>query len=63
MENSGLKVIYLDIMVGEKFLTQIPYHYCPLFPIDIKEVEKFVLEKRPTLKNKKFRIEFATQRV
>ena len=34
------------------------FKYCPLFPIDSEELVKFVLEKRPTLKGKPFRIAF-----
>ena len=63
MENSGLKIIHLDIMVKDKFVTQIPYPYCPLFPIDLEELKSFVLEKRPSLKNKDFKIEFSNNKV
>ena len=31
---------------------------CPLFPIDIEELEKFVTDRLPTLKDKDFRIVF-----
>ena len=63
MENSGLKIIHLDIMVKDKFVTQIPYPYCPLFPIDSEELKSFVLEKRPSLKNKDSKIEFSNNKV
>lgn len=63
MENSGLKIIYLDIMVKDRFVTQIPYPHCTLFPIDSEELKNFVLEKRPSLKNKDFRIEFSNNKV
>lgn len=63
MENSGLKIIYLDIMVKDRFVTQIPYPHCTLFPIDSEELKIFVLEKRPSLKNKDFRIEFSNNKV
>lgn len=63
MENSGLKIIYLDIMVKDRFVTQIPYQHCTLFPIDSEELKNFVLEKRPSLKNKDFRIEFSNNKV
>ena len=62
-ENSGLKIIYLDIMVKDRFVTQIPYPHCTLFPIDSEELKNFVLEKRPSLKNKDFRIEFSNNKV
>lgn len=59
----GYKVIYLDIMIRGLFVCQLPYKYCPLFRIEIEELEKFVLEKRPTLRNKKFVIAFSNNRV
>lgn len=34
------------------------YEYCPLFPIEERELHDFVVSKRPTLRNKNFRIEF-----
>lgn len=63
MENSGLKIIYLDIMIKDRFITQIPYPYCPLFPIDSEELRSFIEDKRPSLKNKDFRIEFSNNKV
>ena len=63
MENSGLKIIYLDIMIKDRFITQIPYPYCPLFPIDLEELRSFIEDKRPSLKNKDFRIEFSNNKV
>ena len=41
-----------------RFICTLFYKYCPLFPIDSEELVKFVLEKRPTLKGKPFRIAF-----
>ena len=63
LENCRLKIIHLDIMVKDKFVTQIPYPYCPLFPIDLEELKSFVFEKRPSLKNKDFKIEFPNNKV
>ena len=63
MENSGLKSLYLDIMIKDRFITQIPYPYCPLFPIDSEELRSFIEDKRPSLKNKDFRIEFSNNKV
>lgn len=57
------KTIYLDIMVGNRFYCQIPMKYCPLFPIEEKQVTEYVLEKRPLLKNKKFIVNFSNERV
>lgn len=47
-----------DVMLNGRFICTLFYKYCPLFPIDSEELVKFVLEKRPTLKGKPFRIAF-----
>lgn len=36
----------------------VRYQYCPLFPIDEQELEKFVIDRLPTLKGKDFKILF-----
>lgn len=59
----GYKVIYLDIMIKDRFVCQLTYEYCPLFPIEEKDVIDFVLKKRPSLKRKKFTIEFSNNRI
>lgn len=59
----GYRVVYLDIMIGGLFICQLTYRYCPLFALDSEELRNFVLEKRPTLRNKKFTIEFSSNRV
>ena len=45
--------IYLDIMVKGRFYKQIPYEFSPLFKIDQEDIIKHVLEKCPSLKDKK----------
>lgn len=47
------KTIYLDIMIHGRFYKQVSYEYSPLFKIDYEDVIKHVLEKCPSLKNKK----------
>ena len=47
------KTIYLDIMVHGRFYKQVSYEYSPLFKIDYTDVIKHVLEKCPSLKDKK----------
>lgn len=59
----GWKWIYLDIMLGDKFYQQLPMKYCPFFALKEEEVRKFVLDRLPTLKNKKFRINFSNDKV
>lgn len=45
-------------MLNGRFVCTLRYKYCSLFPIDSEELVKLVLEKRPTLKGKPFRIAF-----
>ena len=59
----GWKWIYLDIMIGDKFYQQLPMQYCPLFPIEEEDVVKFVLDRLPSLKNKRFTINFSNTKV
>lgn len=58
-----MKLIYLDIMVRGMFVAQLPYRYNPIFALEADELRDYVISKRPTLKNKKFTIEFSTNRV
>jgi hypothetical protein len=53
-----MKTFVFDVMLNGRFICTLKYKYCPLFPIDFEELEKFVLKKRPTLKGKDFRIAF-----
>lgn len=64
MENRRMKkIVYLDIMINGRFFTQLTYEYCPLFPIEEKELYDFVISKRPTLKDKKFFVLFSNNKV
>lgn len=53
-----MKTFVFDVMLNGRFVGTLKYKYCALFPIDFEDLEKFVLKKRPTLKNKDFRIVF-----
>lgn len=53
-----MKTFVFDVMLNGRFICTLKYKYCVLFPIDFEELEKFVLQKRPTLKGKDFRITF-----
>lgn len=59
----GDKIVYLDIMLDGRFYVQLIYRYCPLFPLEEKEIRDFVISKRPSLKNKDFTISFSNNRV
>lgn len=58
-----MKKVYLDIMVDGMFYCQLPYLYLPFMEIDIREVEAYVLEKRPSLKGKNINIAFSNERI
>lgn len=58
-----MKTVYLDIMVGNIFVAQLPYKVNSIFPATDKELREYVVSKRPTLRNKKFVIAFSNNRV
>lgn len=58
-----MKTVYIDIMLNGLFYRQIAYKYCPLFPIDEKEINEFVLKKCPTLKGKNFSVQLTDNRI
>ena len=45
-----------DIMLNGKFVCTLRYKYCALFPIDFEELKKFIVNKKPSLKGKDYRI-------
>ena len=53
-----MKTIMLDIMDAKTgmFICTLRYRYHPIFPLKPEELEEFVLTKRPTLKNRPFKI-------
>lgn len=53
-----MKTFVFDVMLDGRFVCTLKYKYCALFSIDFEELEKYVLQKRPTLKGKDFRIVF-----
>jgi hypothetical protein len=57
-----MKTIYLDIMRGGRFFRQLAYDYCPLFPIDIKELQDFVEKRFPSLAGTDYNINFSNQK-
>ena len=65
------KKVLLDIMLGGKFICQLKYDGMPfpelidgkVVPVyDSEDLEKFVFEKRPSLRGKDIRIEFSNQK-
>lgn len=53
-----MKTLIFDVMLDGRFVRTFRYQYCPLFPIDEQELEKFVTDRLPTLKGKDFKIVF-----
>lgn len=53
-----MEIFTFDIMLNGRFVCTLKYKYNSIFPIELEELEKFVLSKRPTLKGKDFRIKF-----
>ena len=65
------KKVLLDIMLNGKFICQLKYDGMPfpelingkIVPVyDTEDLEKFVFEKRPSLRGKDIRIEFSNQK-
>lgn len=63
MKIEGIKNILIDVMEKGTFLCQVRYPYCPLWPLDVKEVRKYIEDKRPSLKGRKFQIYQSNQRI
>lgn len=53
-----MKTLIFDVMLNEQYIHTFKYRYNPLFPIEEEELRKFVEERLPTLKGKKFKILF-----
>jgi len=65
------KQILLDIMLGGRFICQLKYEGMPfpelingkVVPVyDAEDLERFVYEKRPSLRGKDIKIEFSNQK-
>ena len=65
------KKVLLDIMLGGRFICQLKYEGMPfpelingkVVPVyDSMDIERFVFEKRPSLRGKDIKIEFSNQK-
>lgn len=54
-----MKEVWIDVMLRGRFVVQIPYKYCPLFPVDLREIDEKIIRVCPTLKGKPYTIEFS----
>lgn len=56
-QNKGtMKVLAFDVMLRGRFVCTMKYRYCPLFPLEIDELKKFIEDKHPSLKGKDYTI-------
>lgn len=53
--------LILDIMIKDKFYCQFTYHYCPIFVIDLVDIENAILKRFPNLKTVDYRIVISQQ--
>lgn len=47
-----MQTIVFDVMSEGRFIMQFKYRWCPAFKLNIDDVVKEILAKRPTLKGK-----------
>lgn len=45
-----MKTLFLDVMLNDRFVCTLKYKFCPLFPIELDDLKKFIESKRPSLK-------------
>lgn len=53
-----MKTITFDVMLNGRFICTLKYKFCPLFPIELDGLKKFIESKRPSLKGKDYNIAF-----
>ena len=53
-----MKILIFDVMLNGRFVCTLRTKYCHLLHITVDEICEFVESKRPTLKGKKYNIEF-----
>lgn len=53
-----MKTLVFDVMLHDRFVCTLKYRHNPAFPIDVEDLVKLVITKRPTLRNKDFKILF-----
>ena len=45
-----MKEFIFDVMLDGRFICTLKYKYCVLFPIDLEELNKFILKKKTNFK-------------
>lgn len=51
-----MKTIIFDVMYKGRFIMQYKYRWCPAFSIDLNEVIRGILLRRPSLKGKQLEL-------
>ena len=59
----SIKKAYIDIIVGGRFYKQIPYSYCPVFPVYAEDLEEAAIKAYPHLNGKEFIAYLSEQRI
>ena len=49
-----MRTIYIDVMVGERFIKTLPYKHHDILRLDEEKLREYVLSKMPTLRDKDF---------
>ena len=58
MVKKGYIVISYDVMLEGVFQATLSYEYCPLFPIDLKDIISHTEEMLRSMKGKQYNIVF-----
>ena len=51
------RVFVFDVTYNGEYKGQLGFEYCPLFPVDSRDIHNFVEKKIPSVKGLKFRVE------
>ena len=51
-----MKDLIFDVMLNDRFVFTLKYKFCPLFPIELGDLKKFIESNRPSLKGKNYKI-------
>lgn len=50
--------VKFDVMLWDRWICTLRYPHSPIFVLTVKELEDFVIEQKPSLKDKPFKIAF-----
>lgn len=55
-QSNGTRTLLVNVMLKERYVFTLRYRYFPLFRLDLEDVAKEVIKKRPSLKEKPFQM-------